>query len=86
MGDHCQSNFSTPFTFAGINQQILSAKNLQMMECQTITVFEKIGGMDVVNAAVDFFYKKVMANEKIKGLFKCSNMMEQLGKQKAFLA
>ena len=32
------------------------------------SLFEKIGGRDAVNAAVDLFYQKVLADEKIKKL------------------
>lgn len=50
------------------------------------TLFEKIGGMDAVNAAVDIFYKKVLADESINHFFTSTDMDKQLGKQKAFLA
>jgi hemoglobin len=82
LGELCQSNFLTPFTFDAIIQN-LKNKN---MESQTLTVFEKIGGMAAVNAAVNIFYGKVLADERINGFFKYTNMMEQSGKQKAFLA
>ncbi|MDH5382101.1 MAG: group 1 truncated hemoglobin [Cyclobacteriaceae bacterium] len=50
------------------------------------TLFERIGGMDAVNAAVDIFYKKVLADDSINHFFTKTNMKEQAGKQKAFLA
>ncbi len=50
------------------------------------TLFEKIGGMDAVNAAVDIFYKKVLADDTISHFFTNTNMKSQIGKQKAFLA
>jgi hemoglobin len=53
---------------------------------QEKTLFEKIGGMDAVNAAVDIFYAKVLKDETIKHFFKFIEMKEQAGKQKAFLA
>ena len=49
-------------------------------------LFEKIGGMDAVNAAVDIFYTKVLADDSINGFFKNTDMATQAGKQKAFLA
>ncbi|GAA4840794.1 group 1 truncated hemoglobin [Algivirga pacifica] len=55
-----------------------------MVEQQTL--FERIGGMDAVNAAVDIFYSKVLADESISHFFKNTNMATQAGKQKAFLA
>jgi len=50
------------------------------------TLFEKIGGMDAVNAAVDIFYSKVLADELISHFFTNTNIKTQAGKQKAFLA
>ena len=50
------------------------------------SLFEKIGGMDAVNAAVDIFYTKVLADNNINGFFKNTEMVTQAGKQKAFLA
>lgn len=50
------------------------------------TLFEKIGGMDAVNAAVDIFYKKVLADDSISHFFSSTDMKAQAGKQKAFLA
>ncbi len=56
------------------------------METQEKTVFERIGGMTAVNAAVEIFYKKVLADEKISFFFTHTDMMQQAGKQRAFLA
>lgn len=50
------------------------------------TLFEKIGGMDAVNAAVDIFYKKVLADKIINHFFANTDIKSQAGKQKAFLA
>jgi hemoglobin len=50
------------------------------------TLFEKIGGMDAVNAAVDIFYTKVLADDLINHFFVKTDMPSQAGKQKAFLA
>lgn len=52
----------------------------------TESLFDKLGGMASVNAAVDIFYKKVLADDSISHFFKNSNMATQAGKQKAFLA
>ncbi|PIR37565.1 MAG: group 1 truncated hemoglobin [Alphaproteobacteria bacterium CG11_big_fil_rev_8_21_14_0_20_39_49] len=49
------------------------------------TLFEKLGGKAAVNAAVDIFYAKVMADDKINYLFKNVDMPRQIAKQKAFL-
>lgn len=53
---------------------------------QNLSLFERIGGMDAVTAAVDIFYTKVLADEKINHFFASTNMPMQLGKMKAFLA
>ncbi|MEO9803237.1 MAG: group 1 truncated hemoglobin [Reichenbachiella sp.] len=50
------------------------------------TLFEKIGGMNAVNAAVDIFYDKVLEDSRISHFFKNINIEAQSGKQKAFLA
>ena len=49
------------------------------------TLFEKIGGKDAVNAAVDVFYQKVIADPKLKPFFDGVDMNRQRNKQKAFL-
>lgn len=50
------------------------------------SLFDKIGGMNAVNAAVDIFYKKVLTDDSIKHFFNNTDMTTQAGKQKAFLA
>lgn len=49
-------------------------------------LFERIGGMDAVDAAVNIFYNKVLADESIRHFFTNTDMKTQAGKQKAFLA
>lgn len=49
-------------------------------------LFDRIGGMDAVDAAVDIFYEKVLADTTIKDFFTNTDMNRQRGKQKAFLA
>ena len=50
------------------------------------TLFERIGGMTAVNAAVDLFYEKVIADDRINAFFESVNMHGQSGKMKTFLA
>lgn len=50
------------------------------------SLFEKLGGMDAVNVAVDLFYNKVLADDEINHFFAGVNMQEQVIKQKTFLA
>lgn len=49
------------------------------------TLFDKLGGEAAVDAAVDIFYKKVMADDRINGFFEGVDMDRQAAKQKAFL-
>ncbi|MDP1708219.1 MAG: group 1 truncated hemoglobin [Gammaproteobacteria bacterium] len=49
------------------------------------TLFEKIGGEAAVNAAVDIFYRKVLADPRINQFFEGVDMEKQAAKQKAFL-
>ena len=49
------------------------------------SVYERIGGEAAVNAAVDVFYKKVLADDRISHFFDTIDMEAQHQKQKAFL-
>ena len=50
-----------------------------------MSVFERIGGEAAVNAAVDLFYRKVLADDRISEFFDTVDMEAQHVKQKAFL-
>jgi hemoglobin len=49
------------------------------------SLFERIGGSDAVDAAVDVFYVKVLADERIKHFFEGVDMKRQANHQKRFL-
>jgi hemoglobin len=49
------------------------------------SLYEKIGGEAAVNAAVDIFYRKVLADDRINKFFEGVDMDRQAAKQKAFL-
>lgn len=49
------------------------------------TLYERIGGDAAVNAAVDIFYRKVLADSRINRFFEGVDMERQAAKQKAFL-
>ena len=49
------------------------------------TLFEQLGGAGAVDAAVDIFYRKVLADDRIAGFFDDVDMARQSAKQKAFL-
>lgn len=48
-------------------------------------LFEKIGGEAAVDAAVDIFYRKVLADDRINQFFEGVDMVAQAAKQKSFL-
>lgn len=49
------------------------------------TLYERIGGEAAVDKAVDIFYDKVLADERISGFFDNLDMVAQANKQKKFL-
>ena len=49
------------------------------------SLFERLGGEAAVNAAVDIFYRKVLADDRINRFFEGVDMERQAQKQKAFL-
>lgn len=49
------------------------------------TLFDRLGGEAAVNAAVDIFYRKVLADSRINKWFEGTDMEKQAAKQKAFL-
>ena len=49
------------------------------------SLFEKLGGKDAVEAAVDKFYDRVLQDERINYFFKNTDMKKQRNHQKAFL-
>jgi hemoglobin len=49
------------------------------------SLYDQIGGSAAVDAAVDIFYEKVLADGTINGFFKNVDMKKQRAQQKAFL-
>ena len=49
------------------------------------SLYERLGGEAAVDAAVDKFYDKVLADDRISGFFEGMDMAAQAAKQKAFL-
>ncbi|EDZ95559.1 group 1 truncated hemoglobin [Limnospira fusiformis KN01] len=49
------------------------------------TLFEKLGGKDAVDLAVDKFYERVLNDDRIKHFFVNTDMKKQRSHQKAFL-
>ncbi|MFA6162869.1 MAG: group 1 truncated hemoglobin [Methylobacter sp.] len=56
-----------------------------MSDSSSDTLFDKLGGEAAVNAAVDIFYRKVLADYRINRFFDNVDMEKQAAKQKAFL-
>lgn len=56
-----------------------------MSEENTVSLFEQLGGEAAVDAAVDVFYRKVLADYRINRFFDNVDMEKQAAKQKAFL-
>ncbi len=52
----------------------------------TDSLFDRIGGGAAVDAAVELFYEKVLADDLISHFFVTTDMKKQRAKQKAFLA
>ena len=52
---------------------------------ETPSLFDRIGGEAAVDAAVDAFYVKVLADDRIKDFFTAVDMDRQRQKQKNFL-
>lgn len=50
------------------------------------SLYERIGGKAALHAAVDLFYVKVLADDRVSFFFDDINMSRQIAKQKEFLA
>lgn len=50
------------------------------------SLYHRLGGKAAINAAVNKFYKKVLADTKVNHFFEDVNMKKQHNKQKAFLS
>ncbi len=50
------------------------------------SLYHKIGGKVAINATVDAFYKKVLADDRVNHFFEDVNMRRQHNKQKAFIS
>lgn len=54
-------------------------------QANTKSLYDRLGGEAAVNAAVDIFYKKVLADPLLKPFFANIDMDKQVKKQKQFL-
>lgn len=62
------------------------ANQKKFQEERAASVYQRIGGKAALNAAVDLFYVKVLADERVNHFFEDTNMKRQHSKQKEFLA
>jgi hemoglobin len=58
---------------------------MHLMSSPATPLFEQLGGAAAVNAAVDIFYRKVLADDRVSRFFEGVDMDKQASKQKAFL-
>lgn len=49
------------------------------------SLFERLGGQEAVNVAVDIFYRKMLQDERVSHFFDGIDMEKQVLKQKGFL-
>lgn len=49
------------------------------------TLYERLGGAAAINQAVDIFYRKMLADDRVSEFFDDTDMDRQIAKQKAFL-
>ena len=52
----------------------------------SISIYNRLGGEPAMDAAVDIFYRKVLADSRISSFFDDVDMDRQRAKQKAFLS
>lgn len=58
----------------------------KFVEDRKASIYHRLGGKKAISAAVDAFYKRVLADKKVNHFFEDVNMKRQHNKQKAFLS
>eukprot|EP00340_Litonotus_pictus_P004534 CAMPEP_0170523300 /NCGR_PEP_ID=MMETSP0209-20121228/8736_1 /TAXON_ID=665100 ORGANISM="Litonotus pictus, Strain P1" /NCGR_SAMPLE_ID=MMETSP0209 /ASSEMBLY_ACC=CAM_ASM_000301 /LENGTH=159 /DNA_ID=CAMNT_0010811321 /DNA_START=13 /DNA_END=492 /DNA_ORIENTATION=+ len=66
--------------YFNINHKFFSSKSTEP------SVYDQLGGEAAINAVVDSFYKKVLADDLVNSFFKGIDMEKQAIKQKSFIA
>jgi hemoglobin len=59
--------------------------HIMSTDTQTQSLYEQLGGQAAVDATVDVFYRKVLADDRVNEFFDDVDMDRQIQKQKAFL-
>lgn len=73
--------------YEGITYGFCSEANQKkFQEERAASLYQRIGGKAAIDAAVDLFYKKVLADERVNHFFEDTNMKAQHRKQKEFLS
>jgi hemoglobin len=49
------------------------------------SLYERLGGAAAIDAAVDIFYRKMLADDRVNYFFDNTDMEKQIAKQKGFL-
>ena len=62
------------------------AENPETRKVDPKSIYHRLGGQAAINAAVDLFYTKVLADERVNHFFEDVNMKRQIKRQKAFLS
>lgn len=60
--------------------------NLEAQNPTPFSLYDILGGEGAIDAVVDTFYKKVLADDRIKHFFENTDMKRQHAHQKAFLS
>ncbi|MFT5127996.1 MAG: hemoglobin [Rhodothermales bacterium] len=71
--------------FLSLVTLMLATLGCQTKATKTESLYTRIGGQPAINTAVDLFYVKVLADEKVSHFFEDINMNKQANKQKQFL-
>lgn len=63
-----------------------AASRTKFEEARAASLYQQLGGQPAIDAAVELFYTKVLADELVKHFFDDINMNKQKRKQKEFLS
>ena len=80
---------SVSFSFVAIcfaTDQKNPAKTEAKAEAKPKSIYQRLGGQPAIDAAVELFYKKVLADKSVNHFFDDININKQRAKQKQFLA
>jgi hemoglobin len=81
------ANPNITVTYEGQNYAFASEEcRFQFNAARENSLYQKLGGKPAIDAAVELFYKKVLADDRLKAFFDDVNMDKQRRKQKEFLS